>query len=87
MSRRFCCVYGCTSQHKRDKNTAFHKFPRKGEIKVPFTNKLNIVEKVDRRKMWIMALKMGKPVSNCMTVCSKHFTESDYLSVVKGENE
>lgn len=29
-------------------------------------------------KKWAIALKIGKPISKCMTVCSDHFLQSDF---------
>ena len=42
-------------------------------------NKLEQKEKVDAQKAWENALKMGKPVSEYMRICSLHFTKEDYF--------
>ncbi|KAJ8938838.1 hypothetical protein NQ318_019013, partial [Aromia moschata] len=34
-------------------------------------------ERIDKRKAWILKLRIGKPVSKCMRVCSLHFAEED----------
>ncbi|KAJ8938307.1 hypothetical protein NQ318_004603 [Aromia moschata] len=36
------------------------------------------MERIDRRKAWILKLRIGKPVS-FMKVCSFHFSEEDYF--------
>ncbi|KAJ8945895.1 hypothetical protein NQ318_002737 [Aromia moschata] len=33
----------------------------------------------DKRKAWILKLRIGKPVSKFMRVCSLHFAEEDYF--------
>jgi hypothetical protein len=34
---------------------------------------------VERRKAWESALLLGKPSSNYMRVCGKHFKKEDYV--------
>ncbi|KAJ8941418.1 hypothetical protein NQ318_010168, partial [Aromia moschata] len=36
-------------------------------------------ERIDKRKAWILKLRIGKPVSKFMRVCSLHFAEEDYF--------
>ncbi|KAJ8933240.1 hypothetical protein NQ318_011679 [Aromia moschata] len=36
-------------------------------------------ERTDKRKAWILKLRIGKPVSKFMRVCSLHFAEEDYF--------
>ena len=67
------------SHLKKDRSVHFHVFSQEGRNTVQYKNKLNIVEKVDCRKAWIIALKIGKPATKGMIVCSKHFLLSDYL--------
>ncbi|KAJ8956939.1 hypothetical protein NQ318_014358 [Aromia moschata] len=33
---------------------------------------------IDKRKAWILKLRIGKPVSKFMRVCSLHFAEEDF---------
>ncbi|XP_051160095.1 uncharacterized protein LOC127280845 [Leptopilina boulardi] len=77
-SKIFCSVFGCSSKKCRETSLSFHKFPRAGELKVDFENKFGIKEQIDRRVLWEKQLKMGKKVTNYMTVCSLHFTKDDY---------
>ncbi|KAJ8960474.1 hypothetical protein NQ318_013758 [Aromia moschata] len=34
--------------------------------------------RIDKRKAWILKLRIRKPVSKFMRVCSLHFAEEDY---------
>lgn len=65
--------------NKRNPEISFHSFPQEGKEKVYIHNKLNIRELVDRRAVWVMNLKLGKPVSKYMKVCSRHFKKDDYF--------
>ncbi|KAJ8955979.1 hypothetical protein NQ318_006250 [Aromia moschata] len=44
-------------------------------------NQLNgkINARIDKRKAWILKLRIRKPVSKFMIVCSLHFAEEDYF--------
>lgn len=76
-----CCVYGCHSRKGADRTIHFHAFPEKESgIVVKMTNTLGQEEKVDKRKAWERVLLMGKPVTQYMRVCSKHFKTEDYLA-------
>ncbi|KAJ8947581.1 hypothetical protein NQ318_010093 [Aromia moschata] len=35
--------------------------------------------RIDKRKAWILKLRIRKPVSKFMRVCSLHFAEEDYF--------
>ncbi|KAJ8938697.1 hypothetical protein NQ318_007985, partial [Aromia moschata] len=35
--------------------------------------------RIDKRKAWILKLKIRKPVSKFMRVCSLYFAEEDYF--------
>lgn len=75
----YCCVPHCNSWAKKNPEISFHTFPKEGLSKVFVETKLGIKELVDRRKVWIKALKIGKIVSDHMRVCSLHFLENDYF--------
>lgn len=56
------------------------RFVSKGRIVESIVEtKLGNKELVDRRKIWIKALKIGKKVSDHMRVCSLHFSDQDYF--------
>lgn len=75
-----CCVYKCSSRKNNDRTLHFHAFPKKDAFNIYVTNAFGILEKIDRRKAWINALSMRKPITSSMRVCSLHFQESDYLA-------
>lgn len=79
-SGHYCCVPQCKSWSKKDinKHLSFHNFPAENAQRVNFKTQLGI-ECIDRRKAWILNLKIGKPITKYMQVCSLHFTEEDYL--------
>lgn len=76
----YCCVPGCKSWKKRSPEITFHKIPKEGQIKVRVENNLGLQELVDRRKVWIHNLKIGKDVSPYMKVCSVHFMQTDFIN-------
>lgn len=86
-SNHICCVPQCNSWAKRThcKDVSFHLFPKENERKVLVETKLGLKEKVDRRKAWINLLKIGKPVTKFMKVCSLHFTKDDYFNTGKSK--
>ncbi|KAJ8936024.1 hypothetical protein NQ318_007192, partial [Aromia moschata] len=51
---------------------------------VSLINKCGQKERIDRRKAWILKLRIGKPVSKFMKICSIHFAEEDYCYRFKG---
>lgn len=79
-NREYCCVYGCKSRASDNREIFFHKFPEKGKCTVEVTNKFGTIEKIDKHKAWIMAIRIGKAVTSRMKICSLHFSASDYVS-------
>uniref|UniRef100_A0A6P7GB51 Uncharacterized protein LOC114339901 isoform X3 n=1 Tax=Diabrotica virgifera virgifera TaxID=50390 RepID=A0A6P7GB51_DIAVI len=75
----YCCVPGCKSWVKRNPELSFHLFPKPKKSNVIVETKLGSKELVDRRKVWIQRLKIGKKVSDYMRVCSLHFEATDFL--------
>ncbi|KAJ8951983.1 hypothetical protein NQ318_010728 [Aromia moschata] len=75
----YCCVPRCSSWNKRDPQLTFHIFLAQGKHQVSLINKFGQKERIDRRKAWILNLRIGKPVSKIMRVCSLHFAEEDYF--------
>lgn len=41
---------------------------------------------MEQRKSWILKLRIGKPISDTMGVCSLHFNENDYFYKGKCSN-
>lgn len=78
-NREYCCVYGCKSRACDNREISFHKFPKEGNCTVEVTNKFGTIEKIDKRKAWIMAIRTGKAVTSRMKICSLHFSASDYV--------
>ncbi|KAJ8938596.1 hypothetical protein NQ318_020858 [Aromia moschata] len=74
-----CCVPRCSSCIKRDPQLTFQIFSKQGKHQVSLINKFGQKERIDRRKAWILKLRIGKPVSKFMKVCSLHFAEKDYF--------
>lgn len=58
---------------------AFHQFPPTNNRKVAIENKFGDKEMVNIKLAWEKALKMGKPITKYMRVCSLHFKESHYF--------
>lgn len=68
-----CCVPQCHSLAKRDRTLSFHNFPNSGEkCQREGTSTASRAE-------WIRVLRIGKPVTKTMRVCSKHFKKEDYF--------
>ncbi|KAJ8947774.1 hypothetical protein NQ318_017046 [Aromia moschata] len=44
-----------------------------------FTNRYKKKARIDKRKAWILKLRIRKPVSKFMRVCCLHFAEEDYF--------
>ncbi|XP_045473069.1 uncharacterized protein LOC123679700 [Harmonia axyridis] len=74
----YCCVPQCTSWSKKNPDLSFFIFPRANERKVLIHTQQRS-ELMDRRKAWIVKLRILKPVSKYMKVCSLHFTDRDYF--------
>ncbi|KAJ8954664.1 hypothetical protein NQ318_011354 [Aromia moschata] len=62
-----------------DPQLTFHIFLEQGKNQVFLINKFGQNERIDRRKAWILKLRIGKPVNKFMKVCSLHFAEEDYF--------
>ncbi|XP_046408561.1 uncharacterized protein LOC124173096 [Ischnura elegans] len=77
-SNRNCCVPQCNSKARTHPELRFSRFPLPGEMFL-MENKWGIPERCERRKAWANVLKIGKPVSNTMLVCSLHFNKEDYI--------
>ncbi|KAJ8936376.1 hypothetical protein NQ318_004448 [Aromia moschata] len=75
----YCCVPRCSSWIKRDPQLTFHIFPEQEKHHVSLVNKFGQKERIDRRRAWILKLRIGSPVSKFMKVCSFHFAEEDYF--------
>lgn len=78
-SRDYCSVFGCNARRFRRPELAFHKFPKRGlrNVKIRYQN--GEEEWVDVRVAWELQLKMSKPTTSAMNVCSRHFTKDDYF--------
>lgn len=79
VSNHYCSVPQCKSWAKRNLSVHFHKFPQENKRKVYMKNASGQKELIDRRQAWIQVLKIGKPVTNFMKVCSLHFVDEDYF--------
>ncbi|XP_045468138.1 uncharacterized protein LOC123676332 [Harmonia axyridis] len=77
----YCCVSTCSSKKDRNKDLHFHSFPKEGASSLYITNDSGSLERMDRRKAWITKLRIQKPVTHNMRVCSLHFQDSDYLAI------
>ncbi|KAJ8947613.1 hypothetical protein NQ318_002622 [Aromia moschata] len=75
----YCCVPRCLSWIKRNLQLTFQIFHEQGKHQVSLINKFGRKERIDRRKAWILKLRIRKPVSKFMRVCSLHFAEEDYF--------
>ncbi|KAJ8949285.1 hypothetical protein NQ318_006708, partial [Aromia moschata] len=73
MINHYCCVPRCLSWIKRDPQLTFHIF-LEGKHQA----------RIDKRKAWILKLRIRQPVSKFMRVCSLHFAEEDYFYRSKG---
>lgn len=79
-SNHYCCVPKCNSWAKRDleKELSFHFFPPESGQKVYMETTFG-KELIERRKAWIHKLRIGKPITKYMKVCSLHFDQDDYF--------
>lgn len=82
-SHVYCCVYGCQSHAFKHETVRFHSFPKKKDSLVKIVNNFNQEELVDRHDVWVKVLRMGKKISTSMRVCSRHFTQDDYIPSCK----
>ena len=76
----FCSVVGCNSTPFKKPHFSFHSFPLPNKYSVYVETKLGVKEKLDAYKAWMNILKIGKPASRYMKVCSEHFTANDFYS-------
>ncbi|KAJ8956751.1 hypothetical protein NQ318_014108 [Aromia moschata] len=58
----YCCVSRCSSWIKRDPQFTFQIFSEQGKHPVSLINKFGQKERIDRRKAWILKLRIGKPL-------------------------
>ncbi|KAJ8938010.1 hypothetical protein NQ318_022943 [Aromia moschata] len=58
----YYCVPRCSSWIKKDPQLIFHIHHEQGKHQVSIINKFGQKERVDRRKAWILKLRIGKPV-------------------------
>ncbi|KAJ8961178.1 hypothetical protein NQ318_008859 [Aromia moschata] len=58
----YYCVPRRLSWIKRDPQLTFQIFPEQGKHQVSLTNKFGQKERIDRRKAWILKLRIGKPL-------------------------
>lgn len=59
-----CCVPQCFANNRKNKGLSFFNFPKNVTLK----------------KQWIIAIKTAKEPSRWSKVCSRHFTEDDFIS-------
>lgn len=72
-----CCVYNCSSTRKKNPDLSFHLFPRPGQ-KIKYIDNYGSEQESNRLKLWEVKLRMGKPVTGSMKVCSLHFSDEDF---------
>lgn len=77
-----CYVLGCRSNAKKNPTLRYHAIPKAGKLNVEITNKLNKIEKIDLRQVWVRRLKISENFK-CPVVCSLHFTENNYYLTYK----
>lgn len=78
-SKKYCCVYGCSSNPSKNPDVRFHHFPKPNLVFAKIKNYFRDYKKVDCRKMWERVLKISDNVREHMVVCSLHFTKNDYI--------
>lgn len=59
-----CCVPGCVSSSKCNKNLSFHSIPRKNVL--------------DLRELWLKKIRAPNKNLDQQKVCSLHFKADDY---------
>ncbi|KAK9739041.1 THAP domain [Popillia japonica] len=85
MANAYCCVPSCNSWKKKNSELRFFKLPNDAS-KIKRQNKFNKGELLDRRKVWMRNLSIGKKVSPYMKVCSLHFAEEVFLKGMRRTN-
>ncbi|XP_028146882.2 uncharacterized protein LOC114340340 [Diabrotica virgifera virgifera] len=79
-SNRYCSVPQCSSWEKKNTDVTFHAFPQTGDkYPVRIEGKLGSKVLMKRQEAWKLKLKIGKPITKNMKVCSLHFTDDDYF--------
>ena len=69
---RYCSVPQCSSWEK-NRDICFHTFPKAGKYRVRVEGKSGSKVLMDTEKASQFKLKIGKPTTKYMTVCSRHF--------------
>jgi hypothetical protein len=57
--------------------------PQCSEVKREGNHLHQVPKDEERRKKWAIAIKTGKPLSDRMQVCSRHFLKEDYIPSCK----
>ncbi|CAG9831860.1 unnamed protein product [Diabrotica balteata] len=65
ISKNCCSVPQCSSYYNSQRTISLHKFPLDENM----------------RKVWQCNLRIGKPITKHMNVCSLHFTDNDYFPI------
>jgi hypothetical protein len=78
VSKEYCSVPKCSSRASRDRCVSFHRFPKKGR-KITILNGFGKKEQVELRELWAQNLRLQKPVTTYMIVCSRHFSRADFI--------
>jgi hypothetical protein len=78
VSKEYCSVPQCSSRASRDRRLSFHRFPKKGR-KVTVLNEFGKKEQFELRDLWAKKLRLNKPVTPYMIVCSRHFSRADFF--------
>lgn len=74
-----CAVAGCNSTARKNRGLSFHRFPAANERFVYRPGDVpGKVEKTDMREVWKSMTGIEIP-SKTITICSLHFSRSDYL--------
>lgn len=65
-SHVYCSVPFCTSARWKSPDISFHRFP-------------NAYTDAKRRELWVEKVRLGKPASSTMVICSRHFQPQDFF--------
>ncbi|KYN01024.1 hypothetical protein ALC62_08250 [Cyphomyrmex costatus] len=74
----YCSVYDCRSNSNKNLTVRFHNFPKANKHVVYVKNIFGNLEKRDKVKAWMHALKI-RNVTHKTRVCSLHFKREDYI--------
>lgn len=80
-SNKCCCALGCKSYSKRNPDLSFHLLPKEGTI-IEVIIKRHVVEKVDRRLVWMKRLKISEQTKQPY-IFSLHFCKDNYRELSK----